>query len=247
MNSSNDAGQVTAAVSQPSSASSPNWPSFMVGQAVQPVRVLLVDDDAHLRNVVAGELMADPRVLLVGQAKSFKEAKVLMRQLQFDVLLADLNLEDGTGIDLIAQQRALRPSAETVIISVMEGDVQLLRAIEQGAAGYIVKHCWFGSYVQAVLQVANGGAAITPHLARRLLQRLSGVGSGQQALELEQLSVREGEILKLVAHGCTSAEIAKKLSITALTVNTHIRNVYRKLKVKSRAQAVRAALLKGLL
>lgn len=225
------------------------WPDFMVGQSEKPVRVLLVDDDAHIRSVVSRELMSDPRVLLVGQAASVKEARRLMRAEAFEVLLADLNLEDGTGFDLLGLQRSLRPSAETVIISVMEGDTQLLQAIEHGAAGYLVKHSWFGSYVQAVLQVANGGASITPHLARRLLQRLRAQGGERPSPEAEpeKLSGREREILRHVANGYTSQEIAQHLDIALLTVNTHVRNIYRKLQVRSRAQAVRAALSHGLL
>lgn len=232
------AGGCTPAMSQ--------WPDFMVGQTSKPVRVFLVDDDVHLRHVVERELIVDPRVQLVGQAGCVREAKRAMRQASFDVLLADLNLDDGCGLELISLQRSIRPAAETIIISVMEGDAQLLRAIEQGAAGYLVKHCWFGSYVQAVLQVANGGASITPHVARRLLQRLRSAAEPQCA-DSDQLSGREREILRHVASGYTSQEIAEQLRITSLTVNTHVRNIYRKLQVKSRAQAVRAALLHGLL
>lgn len=230
-------------------AESSLWPDFMVGQSEKPVRVVLVDDDAHIRSVVARELMSDPRVILVGQACSVRDARRLMRAVAFDVLLADLNLDDGTGMDLMGLQRSLRPSAETIIISVMEGDVQLLRAIEQGAAGYLVKHSWFGSYVQAVLQVANGGASITPHLARRLLQRLrsSDGGSSSTTSEPEKLSVREREILRHVANGYTSQEISQSLDIALVTVNTHVRNIYRKLKVRSRTQAMRAALTHGLI
>ncbi|WP_284335362.1 response regulator transcription factor [Comamonas sp. NoAH] len=223
------------------------WPGFMVGQRDKPIRVLLVDDDAHVRRVVEHELMADQRVLLVGQSGSLREAKRLMRREAFDVLLADLKLEDGTGFDLLNLQRSLRPAAETIIISVMEGDSQLLQAIEHGAAGYLVKHCWFGSYVQAVLQVANGGASITPHVARRLLERLRGNAGESKPVESAQLSSREREILRHVASGYTSQEIALQLQITTLTVNSHVRNIYRKLQIKSRTQAVRAALLHGLI
>jgi DNA-binding NarL/FixJ family response regulator len=233
------AGGCTPAMSQ--------WPDFMVGQTSKPVRVFLVDDDVHLRHVVERELMADPRVQLVGQTGCVREAKRAMRQKVFDVLLADLNLEDGCGLELISLQRSIRPAAETIIISVMEGDAQLLRAIEQGAAGYLVKHCWFGSYVQAVLQVANGGASITPHVARRLLQRMRSNAPEPKCPDSDQLSGREREILRHVASGYTSQEIAAQLLITSLTVNTHVRNIYRKLQVKSRVQAVRAALLHGLL
>lgn len=229
------------------------WPDFMVGQKDNPTRVMLVDDDAHVRRLVEQDLLSDPRVLLVGQAASVREAKQVMRQTAFDVLLTDLKLEDGSGFDLLSLQRCLRPSAETIIISVMEGDDQLLRAIELGAAGYLVKHCWFGCYVQAVLQVANGGASITPHVARRLLQRMRGQGVDTAPLPTApaapqaDLSQREREILRNVASGYTSQEIALQLKVTTQTVNTHVRNIYRKLQIKSRAQAVRAALLQGLL
>ena len=149
----------------------------------------------------------------------------------------------------MALQRSFRPAAETVIISVMEGDAQLLQAIEQGAAGYLVKHSWFGSYVQAVLQVANGGASITPHLARRLLQRMRSADGEREreTAEPEKLSGREREILRHVANGYTSQEISERLEIALMTVNTHVRNIYRKLQVRSRAQAVRAAVRHGLL
>lgn len=253
MHSSQEAGNSQIAVDRTPYSSttleSSLWPNFMVGQSEKPVRVLLVDDDAHIRSVVSRELMLDPRVLLVGQASSVKDARRLMRSEAFDVLLADLNLDDGTGLDLMGLQRSLRPSAETIIISVMEGDAQLLRAIEQGAAGYLVKHSWFGSYVQAVLQVANGGASITPHLARRLLQRLR-VREGEltsNKSEPDKLSVREHEILRLVANGYSSQEISQSLDIALVTVNTHVRNIYRKLKVRSRTQAMRAAMTRGLI
>lgn len=223
------------------------WPDFMVGQAHRPVRVLLVDDDTHLRYVVARELMGDARVQLVGEAGRLREAKRLIRQIPFDVLLVDLNLEDGCGLDLIGWQRAVRPAASSVVISVMEGEQQLWRAIELGAVGYMVKHCWFGSYVQAALQVANGGAAITPHLAKRLLQRMQRVDGVPGGGDAEALSQREREVLRYVAQGYTSQEIAQRLQITLLTVNSHVRNIYRKLQVSSRVQALRTALAQGLL
>ena len=119
-----------------------------------------------------------------------------------------------------------------------------------GACGYVGKSCWFGNYAQAVLQVANGGASITPHLARRLLQRFDRTNSAEnkrrQPDEADRLSAREKEILRLVASGYTSAEVGSRLLISSMTVNTHLRNIYRKLQVRTRAQAVRFASLRGL-
>lgn len=226
------------------------WPDFLVGQHGRPVRVLLVDDDAHLRHVIAQELMADARTLLVAQAGSVREGRRAIRLNEFDVLLVDLQLGDGMGFELLGDLKRLRSSVQAVMISVVENDDQVLRAFEQGAVGYVCKNSWFGNYTQAVLQVANGGASITPHLARRLLQRFERANAGEakrrQPDEVERLSAREKEILRMVATGYTSAEIGARLLISAMTVNTHIRNIYRKLQVRTRAQAVRFASLRGL-
>lgn len=234
------------------------WPDFLAGQVEKPVRVLLVDDDSHMRRVIAQELMSDPRTLLVAQATSVREGRKAIKQHEFDVMLVDLNLGDGEGFTLIDYMKSTRPTAEAVMISIMENDDQVLRAFELGATGYLVKHSWFGNYPQAVLQVVNGGASITPNLARRLLQRFDSSSAASPTARLplrpdvdrerepERLSLREKEVLRMVASGYTSAEIGTRLLISGLTVNTHIKNIYRKLQVRTRAQAVRFASLRGL-
>ena len=226
------------------------WPDFLKGQADCPVRVLLVDDDAHIRLVIAQELMSDPRTLVVAQASSLREGRKAIKQHEFDVLLVDLHLGDGEGFELLDYMKTVRPSAEAVVISVMENDDEVLRAFERGATGYLGKNSWFVNYPQAVLQVVNGGASITPNLARRLLQRFDKTHVDQptrhESVEVDRLSDLEKEVLRMVASGYTSAEIATNLLISGMTVNTHIRNIYRKLQVRTRAQAVRFASLRGL-
>ncbi|WP_240933364.1 response regulator transcription factor [Diaphorobacter sp. HDW4B] len=228
------------------------WPNFLVGQDEKPVRVILIDDDEHMQRVVAQELMEDARTLLVGMASSVKEGRRLIKQHEFDVMLVDVNLNDGLGFSLIELMKFQRPSAEAIMFSIMESDEQVLRAFEVGATGYLVKHSWFGNYPQAVLQVANGGAYITPHLARRLIQKFDARNSSAprassgRSSESELLSEREKEVLRNVANGYTSAEIATRLEISMLTVNSHIKNIYRKLRVKTRAQAVQFAALRKL-
>lgn len=226
------------------------WPDFMVGQNERPARVVLVDDDPHIRRVIAQELMNEPRTLLVAQAASIKEARRAIKQHEFDVLLVDLHLGDGEGFELLDFVKNVRPSVESIVISVMECEEQVLRAFELGATGYLSKNSWFGNYPQAVLQVVNGGASITPNLARRLLQRFDKLGDQANKLktreEAERLSTREKEVLRLVANGLTSVEIGSRLLISVMTVNTHVRNIYRKLQVRTRAQAVRFASLRGL-
>ena len=244
-------GLVTAAVQQ--SAAPSLWPPFLHGQPECPVRVLLVDDDPHMRRVVAQELLADARIQLVAQAGSLTEGRRLLARHALDVLLVDLNLGDGTGFELIEQLKLSHPVAEAVVVSAMEDEEHALHAFALGATGYLVKGSWFGSFAQAVLQVVNGGATITPNLARRLLRRLGepvqrqGLFGRSARVPGEQLSEREREVLRLVASGHTSKEVAQRLQISDQTVNAHIKNIYRKLQVRTRAQAVNLATQQGLL
>lgn len=232
---------------QPSSAHL--WPNDMVGQEGKPVRVFVVDDDSHVRRVIAQGLMADSRTLLVGQACNLREARKNIRQQEFDVLLVDLNLGDGEGLELLEFTRNIYPRVLAIVVSVTERDDKVMQAFELGAVGYLLKNSWFDDYPQAVLQVANGGASITPVLAKKLLSRLGKtpvkLSVSGDPLQDDQLSMRECEILKMIACGYTSPEVASFLEISTLTVNTHIKNIYRKLQTHTRAQAVRAASLRG--
>lgn len=219
------------------------WPDFLAFEPGRPVRVLLVDDDPHIRRVIAGELSADERIHLVGQAGCARAGKRLISASEFDVMIVDLNLGDGSGFHLIEHMKRVCSHAEAIVVSVMDDEERAIRAFELGATGYLVKSSWFGSFAQAVLQVCSGGASITPNLARRLLHRL---GSGRGAAAAPQrsgepgpgLTERECEVLRQVSLGYSSREIADRLSMSVQTVNTHVRNIYRKLDVKSRAQAV---------
>jgi DNA-binding NarL/FixJ family response regulator len=145
----------------------------------------------------------------------------------------------------------VRPVAEAIVISAMEDAQHALHAFRLGATGYLVKNSWFGNFAQAVLQVVNGGASITPGLARRLLgkfEHLSPKGAAAPGSEKawEKLSEREKGVLQLVASGHTSTAIGARLNISGQTVNTHIKNIYRKFNVRSRAQAVSFAAAHGI-
>lgn len=225
------------------------WPNFLHGQPGQPVRVLLIDDDPLIRKVISQELLGDLRTDVVGEASSMREGRRLISQLEFDVMLVDLNLGNGTGFDLIDHMKTVRAMAEAVVISALEDEEHALRAFALGATGYFVKNSWFGNFPEAVLQVANGGASITPHLARRLLHKLQNgqdPGHSSHGASNNRLSDREREVLKMVAAGYTSNEIGARLVVSSQTVNSHIKNIYRKLHVHSRAQAVSYAALRGL-
>ena len=229
---------------------STQWPDFLIGQPGSPVRVVLIDDDAQIRHVISRELLGDLRTDLVAQGDSLREGRRLITQTAFDVMLIDLNLGDGNGFDLIDYMKSVNPMAEAIVVSAMEDEQHALRAFELGATGYLVKSSWFGNFPQAVLQVVNGGASITPNLARRLLSKLEHPvkPKNRHVVEPEdRLTAREKEMLQMVSSGYTSSEIAARLLISAQTVNTHLKNVFRKLQVRSRAQAVSIAAMRGLL
>lgn len=233
------------------------WPDFLLGQESQPLRVVLVDNDARMRSVIGQELSQDTRISLVSTASNLRDGKLMISRYEFDVLLLDFSLGDGIGYDLIKHMKLHRPSAEAIVMSVMDDEEHAITAFELGATGYLVKNSWFGNFSQAILQVANGGAYISPNLARRLLNKLASVHHAQlHAVPVQgtlampaagPLSFREKEILELVASGCTSHEIALRISISRQTVTTHMKNIYRKLQVHSRAQAVMRAKNQGLL
>jgi DNA-binding NarL/FixJ family response regulator len=209
-----------------------------------------VDDDPHVSHVISQELLSDARINFVAQATGLRDGKRKAALHDFDVMLVDLNLGDGSGFDLIEEVKSRHTLAEVVVISSIEDEEHALHAFELGATGYLVKNSWFGNFTQAVLQVVNGGASITPNLARRLLHRLEGhnrTTPASQRSRTERLSDREREILKMVACGYTSAEIGSRLIISGQTVNTHLRNMYQKLRVRTRAQAVSCASERGLI
>jgi DNA-binding NarL/FixJ family response regulator len=227
----------------------------MAGQPGAPLRVHIVDSDSHCRAVVADELMGDSRTVVAGQAASLRDGRRLVREAHFDVLLVDLSLADGSGFDLISHARSLQSNAEVVALARSEVEDDAVRAFHLGAAGFVVKNSWFVNYVQAVLQVANGGAAITPALSRKLLLK-RGTPASDSASTLPakadevvgiRLSVREQEVLRMIARGLTSNQIGDHLAISCTTVNSHVKNMYQKLHVRSRAQAVSCASAWGLL
>ena len=224
----------------------PLWPGFLTGQEGAPVRVLLVDDDSFMRRVIAQELLSDLRIQLEGQGGSLRDGRRLLATHEFDVLMVDLRLGDGTGFELIREASKQHPGCEIIVISALEDETHVMHAFELGATGYLLKDAWLQSFAQAVLQVVNGGAAITPKLTRRLLTRMNLQGSGERPptetpLREATLTAREREVLRFVARGCVSKEISVRLGISGQTVNAHIKNIYKKLHVHSRAQAVSLA------
>jgi DNA-binding NarL/FixJ family response regulator len=208
------------------------------GQGV--IRVLLADDHPVVRAGLRGMLAAEPGIEVAGEAGSGPEAVALARASAYDVILMDLRMPGGDGVAATEQILAADPAARVLVLTTYETDADILRAVEAGATGYLLKDAPRAELLRAVRAAAHGEAVLSPSVAARLMSRLRSPGAGP-------LSQRELEVLELVASGATNREAAARLFITEATVKTHLLNIYAKLGVGDRAAAVAEAFNRGLL
>ena len=214
-------------------------------------RVLLVEDDDETRARIAGAIRAEPRLVLSGVAASCAEARAVLSVSPPDVLVTDLGLPDGHGAELIREARAVRPATEALVITVFGDERSVVAALEAGAAGYLLKDGTDAELARPILQLVDGGSPISPAIARHLLrhfQRQAGAPASARPPDgAPALSAREREVLELLARGFRVGEIGERLGISAHTVTTHVRHLYGKLEVRSRGEAIYAAMRHGLL
>jgi DNA-binding NarL/FixJ family response regulator len=210
-----------------------------------PHRVLLVEDDGPTREHLARAVESHPALALIGRAASLAEARAQLGGELPDVLLTDLGLPDGSGIELIRELRSRAPQALAMVVTALGDEKTVIAAIEAGASGYLLKDGSFAEIGAALLELVAGGSPISPGIARQVLRRLQR-GSAGAAPDAPKLTEREHEVLELIAKGFSFPEIAALLSISAHTVTTHVRHIYEKLEVTSRASAVYEAVQLGL-
>jgi DNA-binding NarL/FixJ family response regulator len=225
----------------------------------QPARVsvLLVEDDTPTRAHLGRAIAANPRLSLMGALGTCAEARGELAGKRPDVLLTDLQLPDGSGIELIREARQRHPGTQSMVITVFGDERSVISSLEAGATGYLLKDGTSESIGDAILQLVAGGSPISPPIARHLLRRFqaSPTNLPEQARSDEPdataaepaLTAREVEILRLIAKGFSFPEIARLLGISAHTVTTHVRHIYGKLEVNSRGEAVYEAVNQGLI
>ncbi|MEV6980815.1 response regulator transcription factor [Sphaerisporangium sp. NPDC051017] len=204
------------------------------------IRVLIVDDHPVVREGLRGMLEADPGIGVAGEAGSGEEAVARARELTPDVILMDLRMPGGDGVSAIAGILADRPESRVIVLTTYETDQDIVRAVEAGAAGYLLKDTARADLIAAVFGAARGETVLSPSVATRLVTRM-------RAPVAESLSKRETEVLALVARGLTNGEIGRSLFISEATVKTHLLRIFGKLGVSDRTAAVTTALSRGLL
>ena len=201
------------------------------------IRVFSVDDHPLLREGIAALVNSQPDMTLVGEAATGSEAIQRYRQLVPDVTLMDLRLPDKSGIDTLIAIRAEFPEARVVMLTTFEGDVEIQRALQAGARGYMLKNMPPSELLDVIRQVHAGKKRIPPEIASQLAEHLSD----------ETLTEREVEVLREVAGGNRNRNIAEKLFISEETVKVHIKHIMEKLGATDRTQAVAIGVRRGII
>lgn len=238
---------------------------------MKKIRVLLADDHALLREGLAGIIAAQSDMDVVGEAADGLEAVVKTRDLKPDLVLMDIHMPVCDGLEATRQIKEELPGTTIVILTVRDDEEQLFEAIKCGAQGYLLKSIRSQEMLDKLHEAINGGAAISPHLAGRMLEefrRLSQTApytlpglsrpgpagpsttpdpANNTAAAEELLTQREQEVLGFVAQGMADKEIAAHLCISLHTVKSHLRNILSKLHVSSRREAARLARDRGIL
>jgi DNA-binding NarL/FixJ family response regulator len=200
------------------------------------IKVAIVEDNASVREGLATILNDSPGFKCVCACGSAEEALRQLPAAPPDVVLMDINLPRRSGIECVRQLRGLLPQVQVIMLTIEEDSDRVFESLAAGATGYLVKNVPPSSILASIQEVHRGGSPMSSQIARMLVQSFHKTRSAVPAREA--LTDREEEILRLIARGYRSKEVAEALGISVQTVETHLRNIYDKLHVRSRAGAV---------
>ena len=214
--------------------------------------VFLLEDEKPTRERLAAIISDHPKLQLLAEADNCARARQLLNDCSPDVLLADIGLPDGSGIDIIRESQQKSPEMEAMVLTVFGDEESVVTALEAGATGYLLKDQAFDQLGDSVVSLMHGESMISPKVARFLLKRF--IPSTQESVESSRnitadrsLTERECEVLGFISKGYSYNEVGESLNLSTNTVRAHIRNIYRKLAVKSRSEAVFEAAQLGLI
>ena len=213
----------------------------------EPVTVGIVEDDPVLRECLSAMIDDVEGFALIGTATTVRDGHALLATSP-DILLLDLGLPDGTGLDIIARARDVSSPTRIVVLTVFADVRSVVRAIEEGADGYLLKESDSNQIVESLRIVLAGGAPISPAVASHILARLRSDNPRSPSLVTDvALTGKETAVLEALASGKAHKEVAAKLGISTHTVGDHVKSIYRRLSVNSRGEAVYKAIQTGLI
>lgn len=219
---------------------------------VAACRIILVEDDLPVRERLASIIARWPGGHLVATCATFAEAIEAITNNSVDLLITDLNLPGGHGIQVIRELQAKQPSAEAMVISVLADDRTVIEAIEAGATGYLLKDGDPIDIIDAIKEHLEGRSPISSTIARTIVRNLGArdpkqISSSPVRIDVPALTSREMDILWGIAKGFTYGELAERLGISKQTVPVHIKSIYRKLKTNNRSEAIYEASRRGII
>ncbi len=208
----------------------------MAKHARNPIRVLLADDHAVVRKGIRDFLEEDKEIRVVAEANDGEEALALIAREKPDVVVFDIQMPRLNGMDATRRVKSEFPSTRVLILTAYDDDPYVFAALQAGASGYLLKTGGSDELVHAVHAVAAGETALSPAVAKKLVQRATGAPAREELIE--PLTERELEVLRFAAKGMGNKQIAVELSISDRTVQGHLANIYSKLHVTTRTEAV---------
>lgn len=208
--------------------------------------VLLVDDHKLFRSGVRALLARQPDIEVVGEAADGLDGVKQARQLKPDIVLLDLDMPGVTGREVVRTLMEELPQTRVLMLTVSEDAEDLLVTLRAGAAGYLLKNIDTEYFVDAIRRAAAGESVVSPEMTGKLVAGLKGPATGGSPQDKDRLSVREREILVVLARGASNKEIAREFDLAESTVKIHVQNILRKLNLNSRVQAAVYAVEQGL-
>jgi NarL family two-component system response regulator LiaR len=213
---------------------------------LEKIKILIADDHAFVREGTRRILEQEPDLEVVAEAGDGEEAVTLASDLKPDVAIIDVSMPKLDGIEATRRIKALCPAVAVLVLSAYDDDQFVFGLLEAGAAGYLLKSVRGHEIVDAIRAVDAGESVLHPSVARKVLNRFASVSNrAQRKKPLELLTEREMEVLKLVTKGLSNKDIADGLSLSIRTVQGHLANIFNKLRVSSRTEAVVHALKEG--
>jgi NarL family two-component system response regulator LiaR len=214
---------------------------------MEKIRILIADDHTLVREGTRERLEREKDFEVVGEAADGEEAVKLAQELKPNVAIIDIAMPNLNGIEATKQIKANQPATSILVLSAYDNDQYIYAVLEAGANGYLLKNVRGAQLVDAIRDVSAGEVVLDPHVARKVVQWFSSMSHGKSVVEglPDHFSEREMEVLKLAAKGMSNKEIAAQLALSVRTVQSHLGNIFDKLGVSSRTEAVLRALKEG--